>query len=67
VRGLLNDGAAYDPVGDVWCPLRPATGVEPRRRAAGVWTGSALLVWGGEGEDGAALARGAVYVPSLRR
>ncbi|HKY33552.1 MAG TPA: MopE-related protein [Candidatus Polarisedimenticolia bacterium] len=57
-NGLLRTGGRYDPAGDSWTPTSaapdPAIPVE-RAYHAGVWTGSEMIVWGGEGSgpDGA--------------
>jgi hypothetical protein len=57
-QGLLDDGAAYDPISDTWRPLAPAP-IEGRAPLS-VWTGRELLVWGtalrveGRPRDGAA-------------
>jgi hypothetical protein len=57
-QGLLDDGAAYDPVSDRWRLLAPAP-IEGRAPLS-VWTGREMLVWGtalrveGRPRDGAA-------------
>lgn len=40
------DGAAYDPVSDTWREL-PDAGIAGRLGHSAVWTGDAMLVWGG--------------------
>ena len=40
-------GARYNPVADTWTPLSTNNAPSPRTQAAGVWTGTELLVWGG--------------------
>jgi hypothetical protein len=66
-RRLLGDGAAYDPVRDRWSkiargPLRPRSG------HVAVWTGSRMIVWGGEVERGRRrgpiASDGAIYDPA---
>jgi hypothetical protein len=42
-------GAAYDVAADRWEGL-PAAPLAPRARAAAVWTGRELIVWGGEAD-----------------
>jgi tetrahydromethanopterin S-methyltransferase subunit D len=54
--GLFRgDGAAYDPVENEWAPLpTPGSALDPAGRGSHVlaWTGSELLVFGGETVDG---------------
>lgn len=47
---ILGDGAIFDPSSDGWTPV-PTAGASSslQRGAASVWTGSELIVWGGEG------------------
>ncbi|MFN2606419.1 MAG: Kelch repeat-containing protein [Acidimicrobiales bacterium] len=61
----LADGAAYDPVADRWRMLAPSP-LSPRGAAAAVWTGSEMLVWGGEART-TPLADGAAYDPVADR
>lgn len=58
----LGDGAAYDPVADVWTPLATALAPAARTAQVAVWTGSEMLIFGGEDGTGA-LASGAAYDP----
>jgi hypothetical protein len=47
--GLSTTGSLYDPEADVWSPIAQAgapTGGD------GVWTGSEMLVWGGDNGGG---------------
>jgi hypothetical protein len=44
--GVRGDGARYDPATDVWTPLA-AAGAPEARWPYGLWTGDALLLWGG--------------------
>ena len=57
-------GLVYDPATDVWSalPKAPARG---RTGAIAVWTGSRLIVWGGQGVRGSFpdYVDGAVYEP----
>ena len=44
-----NAGFSYDPVCDAWRPIRlDDTTPEPRAFHSAVWTGSEMIVWGGE-------------------
>lgn len=45
----------------------PAAPIAARTSTAAVWTGSRLLVWGGEGADHSRYADGAAYDPATRR
>lgn len=60
----LADGAAYNPTTDTWRPMA-ASPLAPRA-TRGFWTGTALLVWGGEGPN-AAFDDGASYDPATDR
>jgi len=51
-------GLAYDPRADRWSPL-PQAPLRGRLDPVGVWTGRALLVWGGD----PGLADGAAFTP----
>lgn len=53
--------AAYDPASDAW-RVRAAAPLPGRSWHASVWTGSELIVWGGENESGY-LGDGAAYDP----
>ena len=69
-RRLLADGAAYDPRRDRWRAI-PTGPLRPRSGQVAVWTGSRMIVWGGEvaGRHRSAglLARdGASYDPARR-
>jgi len=50
-------GLAYDPRADRWSPL-PQAPLRGRADPLAVWTGRALIVWGGAG-----LADGAAFTP----
>jgi hypothetical protein len=62
-----QDGLAYNPVQDSWRTL-PAGPVPSLPYAAGVWTGSELIVWGGQAFDSdgrsTGSSDGALYDPS---
>ena len=69
-RRLLADGAAYDPRRDRWRAI-PAGPLRPRSGQVAVWTGTRMIVWGGEvagrGRSAGRLARdGAAYDPVRR-
>ena len=46
---LLNTGGRYNPATNAWAPTRTdATSPSARRPETGVWTGSEMIVWGGQ-------------------
>ncbi|MBI3449367.1 MAG: PxKF domain-containing protein [Acidobacteria bacterium] len=58
--GYLNSGGLYDPSADSWSPTSTLGAPTPRVGHSAVWTGGAMIVWGGS--DGAGyLADGGVY------
>jgi N-acetylneuraminic acid mutarotase len=51
---ILEDGALFDPATDSWTPVSTAGAASALQRgAASAWTGSELVVWGGESTAGA--------------
>ena len=46
VTTYLDDGAAYNPVTDTWTPVS-ASGLAGRSIPQAVWTGSEMMIWGG--------------------
>jgi hypothetical protein len=48
----LNDGARYDPATNTWTPIATTDAPEARYGHTAVWTGSEMIVWGGEGDSG---------------
>jgi len=46
--GYANDGARYNPVSDTWTPMTIVDAPQPRCLHTAVWTGSEMIVWGGE-------------------
>jgi N-acetylneuraminic acid mutarotase len=60
---LLNgDGASYDPSTDTWTPLSNVNAPTPRESHTAVWTGSAMVIWGGVASS-TKLNTGASYDP----
>ena len=62
----LFTGARYDPASDQWVnmPLQSAPGA--RDSHTGVWTGKALIIWGGLADSyGSNTSTGGVYTPRL--
>lgn len=60
-----DDGAIYDPVNDSWSLIKTDSAtLSPRHLATAVWTGSAVLVFGGLNEAGTTYYRdAALYNP----
>jgi len=69
-RQLHADGAAYDPGSGAW-RLLPASPLSPRVGQAAVWTGTEMVIWGGDQRGGAnpssATGDGAAYDPATNR
>jgi hypothetical protein len=65
----LSDGAAYNPSTRTW-RLLPSSPLSGRANASAVWTGTEVIIWGGEGigiygtPSGKLNAEGASYTPS---
>jgi N-acetylneuraminic acid mutarotase len=45
----LNDGGQYDPVGNAWTATTTTGAPSARFSHTAVWTGSTMIVWGGQG------------------
>ena len=60
--GLLGDGAAYNPLTDVWTPLATNNAPTARMSHNAVWTGAEMVVYGGE-TAGGTTATGGAYDP----
>ena len=60
---LFNDGGRYDPVTDSWKATDQTVNVTPTKRTdhTAVWTGSEMIVWGGN--DGSFANSGGRYAP----
>jgi N-acetylneuraminic acid mutarotase len=56
----FNTGGRYDPATDTWKATTTVNAPEGRENHTAVWTGSAMLVWGGSA-DGAYLDTGGRY------
>ncbi len=52
VSGDLNSGAIYDPYNDIWTPISNGSNCpSPRTGHSTIWTGSEMIVWGGEWQE----------------
>jgi N-acetylneuraminic acid mutarotase len=45
---VLNTGGRYNPASDTWIPTTLTNAPNPARWHTAVWTGSEMIVWGGE-------------------
>ena len=62
----LNTGARYNPVTDTWTPMSTINAPRSRYNHTAVWTGTEMIVWGGEygGSTAVGLDTGARYNPT---
>ena len=60
----LNDGGRYNPAGDNWTPVTTSGAPAARDRPTAVWTGSAMIVWGGYHSSSGVLNTGGRYDPA---
>ena len=60
----MGDGAIYDQESDTWSAVTNENAPSPRKNHAAVWTGSEMVVIGGEGANGA-LSDSHAFNPSL--
>jgi hypothetical protein len=60
----LNTGAQYDPVGNTWTATITSGAPPARASHSAVWTGSKMIVWGGQDNPGAMVNSGGLYDPS---
>ncbi|MEE8412576.1 MAG: MopE-related protein [Acidobacteriota bacterium] len=61
--GWIDTGGRYDPMTDTWQPTSLVGAPSSRVRHPAVWTGSRMIVWGGDGEGSTTLDTGGVYDP----
>ncbi len=63
---LLASGGRYDPVADAWTPTSITNAPAARRYHTAIWTGSLMVVWGGDNGSGVPnpLASGGRYNPT---
>src|SRR5262249_31985330 len=66
--GYVSSGARYDPGRDTWTATATGTNVPlPRASHTAVWTGSEMIVWGGQLFAALATNTGGRYDPILDR
>jgi N-acetylneuraminic acid mutarotase len=62
---IYHTGGRYDPVANSWAATSTNTGVpSPRQDHTAVWTGSEMIVWGGQGSLGNYRNSGGRYNPT---
>jgi hypothetical protein len=63
----LADGGEFDPAaGGTWTNILQGSGqASARSKQTAVWTGTEMIVWGGNGPGGALLSDGSRYVPQV--
>jgi len=60
----LNTGGRYDPGTDTWVATRTTNGPAGRTQHTAVWTGTEMIVWGGQLDSVFATNTGGRYVPA---
>jgi len=63
--GVLNTGGRYDPNTDSWRATSTNNAPTPRGAHTAVWTGSEMIVWGGDGNNFSRLNTGGRYCAQL--
>ncbi len=61
--GIVNTGGRYNPISDTWLPTTTTGAPAGRELHTAVWTGSAMIVWGGS--NGVFPMDGGRYNPAL--
>jgi len=61
---FLNDGGRYDPVLDTWTPTAMTGAPTIRRGHTAIWTGTEMIIWGGDGRGSFIRNTGGRYNPS---
>jgi lysophospholipase L1-like esterase len=62
----LYDGGVYDPVADAWTPIGSAGAPAGTAGMTAIWSGSQMIVWGGQDGNGNIINTGAGYDPAAR-
>jgi N-acetylneuraminic acid mutarotase len=60
-----DDGGRYDPAMDSWAPISSGNTPAGRLRHTAVWTGTEMIVWGGQVGYRSYLNTGGRYTPSI--
>jgi N-acetylneuraminic acid mutarotase len=61
--GALDTGAIYDPGGDSWTTMSTSLAPAARSEHRAIWTGTALIVFGGTSDGESSLADGGIFDP----
>jgi N-acetylneuraminic acid mutarotase len=61
--GVINSGGVYDPALNSWSTMA-GTPPPARRNPLAVWTGSEMIVWGGQLNSGSYTADGKIFSPT---
>jgi hypothetical protein len=48
---LFDTGGKYDPITDSWTNTSSTNAPSAREKHTAVWSGSEMIVWGGDGPD----------------
>lgn len=59
----LNTGGIYEPVSNTWRPVSTVGAPSPRDRHTALWTGSRMIIWGGDDGKEHDLSTGGLYDP----
>lgn len=60
----VNSGSRYNPATDTWTPTSVANASAPRNSHTAVWTGSRMIIWGGEVSTDVYTNTGGLYNPA---
>jgi N-acetylneuraminic acid mutarotase len=60
-----DDGGRYDPATDSWIPISSGNTPVARFRHTAVWTGTEMIIWGGQVGYRSYLNSGGRYIPSI--
>jgi N-acetylneuraminic acid mutarotase len=59
----LNTGASYNPTANTWTTISSVGAPLPREQHGAVWTGSKMIIWGGQDGDRDDYGDGGIYDP----
>jgi N-acetylneuraminic acid mutarotase len=60
----LNTGARYNPATDTWTPMSTTGAPSARTAHRAIWTGTRMIVWGGDGLGFSYTNTGGIYDPA---
>jgi N-acetylneuraminic acid mutarotase len=61
---ILNTGAIYDPQTNAWTPMSLTNAPSARLNHTAIWTGTEMIIWGGQDGNRIGLNTGAKYNPN---